>query len=236
MIKIGTVLHLEVFSENSKNNGKQKVLKYKCRLVDQQKNILIVDQPIDEETGKNGHFYDGTEFNLWFVGTDGAIYSFKTQLLGRKRDNIPMFMLEDPGKESYMRTQRRNFVRVESSVDVAIHPQDPDYPPFRTFTIDISGGGLAISIPKTAEIPENGDAFCYLALPMLSGEIHYIKAFCKIIRVFKKESSSMLQASLQFKEITEKDRQKIINYCFECQLITKNKKENLKKLKAKGKN
>lgn len=221
MIKIGTVLHLELFPEKSQDG--EQMIKYKCKLVDIEKNHFIIDQPVNEETGKSGYFYEGTEFNLWFVGNDGAIYSFRSELVGRKTGNIPMYKITDPGKENYMRTQRRNYVRVEISTDVAIHSIDGSFQPFRTHTIDISGGGLLISLPRGTNLIQDEEIICYVALPMQSEQIHYIKTVCKVVRVFQKDEKSLFLASLQITDITERDRSKIIRFCFENELISKNK-------------
>lgn len=222
MIKIGTVLHLELIPDE-KDKDKNKVIKYKCKLVDKAEDQLIIDQPINEETGRNGYFYEGTEFNLWFVGNDGAIYSFQTQLLGRKRANINMYVLEDPGKENYMRTQRRNFVRVEATTDVAIHPHSDKFKPFRTYTLDISGGGMLIIIPKDYQLPKEGELTCYIALPMHSGDIYYVKTICKIVRIFQKENHALPLASLQIIDVKEREQERIIRYCFENEVIAKKK-------------
>lgn len=224
MIKIGTVINLELIPNDKNKKEKQKVMKYKCKLIDRSKNAFIVDEPVNVQTGKSEHFYEGTEFNLSFIGIDGAIYSFKTELLAVRKGKITMYKLSDPGKEKYLRTQRRSFVRVEVTTDVAIHPKNPKYKPFRTYTIDISGGGLLIAIPKHCRLPKEGQVICYIALPMQSGEIHYVQAECKIVRQFQKEELvPLMLASLQITDIKERDQEKIIRYCFEHELLSKQK-------------
>lgn len=221
--EIGTMLSLE---ENeialdsqltNENNGS----KFKCRIVDTMKNRIIIDYPINVETNKIGFFIKGTKFIASFVGKDGAVYLFETKLVGRKKDNIPMLILEDPGLTNYKRIQRRNFVRVETSIDVAIHPISTNFKPFTTIALDLSGGGLAASLPPNSKFPQQGNIVCWLSLPMQSGEIYYIKSECKIIRVFKKKDTAREQVSLQFTNVGEKEQQKIIRYCFERQLFLK---------------
>ncbi|OLO42587.1 pilus assembly protein PilZ [Alkalihalophilus pseudofirmus] len=219
MIEIGTTIHLE--PKNEIEGAEHKENRFRCRLVDKGENTIIVDHPINESTGKLGFFYEGFQFNASFVGKDQAIYSFETALQGRKKGNIPMYILSDPGLETYLRIQRRNYVRINTSIDVAVHPKDILFSPFKSLTLDISGGGAAITLPFGTTLPEHGQIKCWFVLHMQSGEIHYVPTLCKIVRIFKRQPESSDRVSLQFIEIKEQDRQKIIRFCFEKQLLIK---------------
>lgn len=186
---------------------------------------IIVDIPIDVSTNKSSHFYNGTFFYTSFVGKDNAVYSFNSELLEKKIiDNIPCFIIKDPGEEKYVRTQRRNYVRIETSLNIALHPINDEFAPFAASTFDISGGGAAVLIPRGKVMPHHGELKCWIALNMDSGEIHYISALCKIVRVHQKSSDGLEQASLQFKTIDNVERQKIIRYCFERQIAAARQK------------
>ncbi|WP_209122571.1 flagellar brake protein [Alkalihalobacillus sp. BA299] len=219
MIEIGTTIHLEPKNELEESDSKNNY--FKCRLVDKGENSLIIDHPINETTGKLGFFYEGFQFNAWYVGKDEAVYSFETALQGRKRGNIPMLILSDPGIETYIRIQRRNYVRINTSIDVALHPKSVSFSPFVALTMDISGGGAAVTIPSGKTLPESGEIHCWFVLHMQSGEIHYIPTICKIIRVFKTHPEASDRVSLQFVDIKDQDRQKVIRFCFEKQLVMK---------------
>ena len=41
-----------------------------------------------------------------------------------------------------MKIQRSQFVRIETAVDVAIHPMNREFEPFTAMTEDISAGGF----------------------------------------------------------------------------------------------
>ncbi|WP_096200959.1 flagellar brake protein [Bacillus sp. FJAT-45350] len=228
MIEIGTTIFLELKEEvnNEKDHNKDKLSsrRFKSRLVDLQKDKFVIDYPVSEETKKISYFFEGTQFSAWFVGKDQAVYSFETEIQGRQKGQVPTLLLKDPGKENYVRIQRRNYVRVDTSVDVAIHPKVNEFDPFTTITLDISGGGAAIVIPPGKKIPHEGELYCWLVLPMQSGETYYVKTVCKIVRVFKKFPETRERASLQFVTIGEQDRQKVIRFCFEKQVAAKRKK------------
>lgn len=226
LIEIGTTIVLELKDDNSEkeDSSSKASLRYKCRLVDVMKNIFVIDFPINEVTKKPEFFLDGTQFIATFIGKDQAIYSFHTELQGKKKGQIPTMLLKDPGKENYLRIQRRNYVRIETSVDIAIHPIDNGFKPFTTISIDLSGGGIAISIPLGKKIPNEGIIICWLALQMQSGDIYYIRTESKIVRVVQKKMEKREKASLQFITIDEQDRQRVIRYCFERQLALKRNK------------
>ena len=219
MIEVGTTIHLE--PKRAVDQDEQLSNNFKSRIVDIEQGKLIIDHPMNEKTGKLGFFYEGFQFNAWFIGKDQAIYSFETAIQGRKRGNIPMFILDDPGVNTYIRTQRRNFVRVETSTDIAMHPKDIPFVPFTSVTADLSGGGAAIIIPNGRLLPQGGLVQFWIALNMQSGETHYVKAICKVIRIFSPSPDAKKRASLEFIDINEQDRQSIIRYCFEKQLQLK---------------
>ncbi|WP_227936169.1 flagellar brake protein [Alkalihalobacillus deserti] len=221
MITIGTTIFLEL--EEIKEFEKKKT-RFRCRLVDRTDSIYVIDYPIKEETNKPSFFFDGTEFRASFV-VDDAVYAFDTEIIGRRKGNIPVLLLKDPGKDKYMRIQRRNYVRVETSVDAAIYPIEKGFAPFRSITLDLSGGGCAILIPQDQSLPEAGELNVWLILHMQSGDIMYVKAYCKIVRVFQPRPDARLRASLQFLDVDERDQQKIIRFCFERQLALRRKNE-----------
>ncbi|TWI58835.1 flagellar brake protein [Halalkalibacter nanhaiisediminis] len=224
MIEIGSTIFLEI---NDTKEEKEKILHFRCRLVDRDKDIFLIDYPINQETDKPSFFFDGTEFRAWFMGKDEAVYAFDTEIVGRRKSNIPMLMLKDPGKERYMRIQRRDYVRVEATVDAALHPLNQEFSPFTSVSIDLSGGGCAVVIPHGKSLPKQGKLMIWLVLPMQTGDLSYVKAACKIIRVFKNRPGARERVSLQFLNIEEHERQKIIRYCFERQLILRRKQQEL---------
>ncbi|MFC0470310.1 flagellar brake protein [Halalkalibacter kiskunsagensis] len=219
MIKAGSTIFLELHEKKEL----EKTLRFKCRLVDQTQSMYVIDYPINEETEKPSFFFDGTEFRAWFIAEDKAVYAFDTEIIGRKKGHIPVLLLKNPGKENYVRIQRRNYVRVETIVDAAIHPIHNEFPPFTTVTLDLSGGGCAVIVPSGQSIPTEGSVNIWLVLHMQVGEIIYVQAKCKIVRVWKPRPNSRERASLQFIEIEERDQQKIIRYCFERQVVVRRK-------------
>ncbi len=156
-----------------------------------------------------------------------GMFAFDTEIVGGMKGNIPVLSIKDLGNEKYMRIQRRNYVRVETSVDTAVHPVKSEFHPFTTVTLDLSGGGCAMIIPEGQTFPEKGEVNLYLILHMQSGDSVYVKVLCKIVRVHRPKAEAKRRASLQFLNIDERDQQKVVRYCFERQLTLRRKSEDL---------
>ncbi len=139
MINIGETIILE-----PKNSVDEK---YRCKLVEKNGEQLFIDYPVNMTTGKTVFLLDGTQLKATFVGKDNTIYLFETEVKGRTKQNIPMIVLSFPEEEDLVRIQRRQYVRVDTSVDVAIQPINGEFDPFVTVTSDISAGGAAIILP-----------------------------------------------------------------------------------------
>ncbi len=219
MIEVGTVLILEMSNKTENQHNR----KFRCRIVDYHDSHLVVDYPIDEETKKQSFFLDGTEFHATFVGKDEAVYMLSTEIVGRIKFNVPVLLLKDPGKENYIRIQRRNYVRVEEAVDVVVYPTDNRYEPLRSVTWDLSGGGCAVVLPEDHSFPERGEGKLWIALHMNSGELVYIQTLSKIIRITPIKGNIGKRVSLQFLSISKEESQMIVRYCFEKQLEQRRK-------------
>ncbi|KHE72148.1 flagellar brake protein, partial [Halobacillus sp. BBL2006] len=133
VIKIGMPITLEL-----QKRDQEKPEKYKCKLVDRHQTSISIDYPVNVRTKKTGFFLEGTEFQASFVGEDESVYKFDTEVIQRRKTNIPMIVLKFPGEKELVRIQRRKYVRVESSVDAVIKDNNHS---LNTITHDISGGG-----------------------------------------------------------------------------------------------
>jgi c-di-GMP-binding flagellar brake protein YcgR len=219
MIKIGDTLILE------STNGEE-VHEYKCKVMDIFPNYIHIDYPINTKTGKTVFLLNGMQFKASFVGKDHSLYLFDTEVTGKVREPIPMVVLSYPGEEQLVRVQRRQYVRVEANVDIAIHPLHGEFSPFTTVTTDISAGGAAIVLPKQFKQLSPGIVVeAWLVLQMKSGEYHYLQLPAKMIRIFQVEHSDVYRASLQFLKMTPQERVLLIRYSFERQLEMRQKEE-----------
>ncbi|MBS4191055.1 flagellar brake domain-containing protein [Bacillus sp. FJAT-49705] len=216
MVKIGDVLVLEP-------RYSDKIEKYKCKIVEKKDNSLYIDYPINMETGRTIFLMDGAQFKASFVTADGSVFLFECEVLRRIKLNIPMIIISYPGADQLVRIQRRQFVRVETAVDVAVYAsEEGEFPPFVTVTDDISAGGAAIISDNKRNLSPNMMIDNWFVLPMQNGEVHYLKLKSKIIRILEvNESKSII--SIQFIDISPLDRQILLRFCFDRQLAHRKK-------------
>ncbi|SDJ67099.1 flagellar brake protein [Sediminibacillus albus] len=215
-MKIGTPLTLEV----EKN---KEIERYRCKIVERQGSFLFVDYPVHEATGRTSIFEKGTEFSASFVSSNNAVYRFDTEIKDKKNLKIPTLVLSYPGKDELERVQRREYVRIESAVDISLHDTEEEIQPFTTITHDVSGGGFSIVLPREQKIPKAKQLEAWMVLPMESGENAYISSLTQSIRIFERSEGRPPLLSMEFVDIAEKDRQVIIRYCFEKQLQARRK-------------
>ncbi|QTM99674.1 flagellar brake protein [Sediminibacillus dalangtanensis] len=211
MIKIGTPLTLEIEKDHE-------VERYRCKVVEQQGSFLFVDYPVHLVSGRTNLFERGTIFTASFVGEDHTVYSFETELKDKKKLKIPTLVLNYPGASQLKKVQRREYVRIETAVDVSVHDTEKELRPFTTITQNISGGGLSLVLPPGREIPPGKRLELLIVLPMESTVISYVKVQAEVIRTHDRPEGQRPLLSVKFEEIEEQDRQSIIRYCFEKQL------------------
>lgn len=211
-VKIGTIFILEPTNTEVPE-------KFKCKVVEQQGDVLFIDYPVNIATKKTAFLLDGTQLRVSFQTESKETYEFYTEVLGRRAGAIPMIMLSRPPKEEFVKIQRRQFVRIETPVDVAIKFQDHFY---QYVALDISAGGIALKL-NNREVPfqDGDDIEALLVLPFSNGDIKYIQTKAKIVRIFEREALRL--ASVQFVDTEDVYKQLIVRFCFERQLMNRKK-------------
>ncbi|WP_449536772.1 flagellar brake protein [Ferdinandcohnia sp. Marseille-Q9671] len=216
MLKIGDTIQLEP-AFNPKGE------KYRCRLVERKDNKVYIDYPVNVKTGKTVYLLNGTQLKAFVAGDGSSAYFFDTTVLGRMKQTIPMIVLSFPSQESIYRIQRREYVRVETPVDVALHSLNEEFSPFVSITHDISAGGASIILPFAKALTPGKNIMTHFVLPTLSEDYHYVTFTSHVIRIVEGKSGERNKASVQFIDITDTDRQFLIKFCFERQLLLKKK-------------
>ncbi|MFD9626797.1 flagellar brake protein [Peribacillus muralis] len=215
MIKIGDMLMLEQKYSIQKE-------KFKCMVVEMEPGCVYIDFPINLDTGKLAFLIDGTQLDVTISTEDQAVYVFGSEVLGKVKGRIPMIQLSLPHRDNFVKIQRRQYVRLDVTLDAAIHPEYAEFTPFRALTEDISAGGASIRLIKGATVQSASQLFLWIALPLKSGEIHYLRLRSKVIRVTEKDHGNML-LHVQFLEPTKNDVQTLMRFIFEKQVDLKKK-------------
>jgi len=213
-IKIGTQLELEpTYTE--------RVERFRCKVVEQKDNIIYIDYPINVVTKKTAFLIDGSEFSATFLTEDKLSFAFNTEVIGRKAGNIPMIMLHCPKAEDFIKIQRREYVRVETPVDVAIQFKDYKY---QLVTADISAGGLAVILKGAIAFQDDDDVKLTIVLPYANGDIKYVITDATVVRIDENDDKKI--ATIQLTDTDDVDKQHIVRFCFERQLVNRRKETN----------
>ena len=121
LLSIGTIIVIDKdFTKDSE--------KFKSKVVDIGDGFIMIDYPTHIETGRTAFFMDGTQLHVTFTDSMKMSYAFRTEVGGRLNKGIPMLKLSYPGDEQLIKIQRREFVRVESAIDIAVEKDGRFHP------------------------------------------------------------------------------------------------------------
>ena len=213
-LKIGTLLILEP-TYTTRNE------KFRCKVVELQNNVVFIDYPINTATNKTAFLLDGAQFRVTFTTEKKESYSFYTEVLGRRAGNIQMIMLSCPPLEEFIKIQRREYVRVETPVDVAVEFEGRRY---QFVAEDLSAGGTAVFLKAPVGFKEGDVLKMIVVLPFVNGDMRYVETDATVVRIFEKDDVKI--ASFNFTNTDDVDQQLIVRFCFERQVLIRKKELN----------
>jgi hypothetical protein len=145
-----------------------------------------------------------TDLMLESVASRGVL---RTPGIGERLDpNRLRFILDEEPDW----VQRRDFVRVTIAQRVLLEDEDGEVLA-NTLTLDISGGGMLVKLPRSFEL--EGDVFFTLFLGMSEYD-EYVRGVGRVIRRRAED-----QVAIGFKEISHHDRERLIRFVFERQRV-----------------
>ncbi|MEK5146844.1 flagellar brake domain-containing protein [Psychrobacillus sp. FSL K6-4615] len=210
-IKLGTQLILEpTFTDKTE--------KYHCKVVDLDDQFIYIDYPMDTLSNRTVFLMDGMQLRASFVEESKAVYAFQTEVLGKKSQKIPMIKLALPPDSEFLRIQRRDFVRVNTSIDISVQFEEERY---QFVTDDISAGGTGIILNTPVNFQASDEVSLLIPLLFNNGDIKYVSTLAQVIRIWDKGSLTI--ASLHFTDTDDLDKQQIVRFCFERQLLIRKK-------------
>ena len=213
-IKIGTMLILEPTYTD-------RIERFRCKVVEQKDGVIYIDYPINTITKKTAFLIDGAQFRVTFNDESKQSFAFNTEVLGRKKGNIPMIMLTCPPDEEFIKIQRREFVRVETPVDVAV---EYDNRFTQLVADDISAGGVLLALQGAVNFKIGDEVRLTIVLPYTNKEIRYVQTDALVVTTFERNNRTL--ASVQFTDTDDIDKQYIVRFCFERQLQIRKKELN----------
>lgn len=185
---------------------------YRCKIIDFIDDLIAIDQPINIQTNKSIMLPKGASLIVNYV-EDGYIFEFSTTIERRTTINIPAILIRRPSQDDIRRIQRREFVRVQTDVDIAVHCPNKTFTPFTTVTGDISGGGALIIIPPIkVNLRPKQKVELFFVLRYDDEPYKYIHTTAEIVLV--RQINAVKTFSVKFLLPSERMREQIINYCF----------------------
>lgn len=219
--RIGQTLHMCLASSADDQNK----MTYKTRIADIEGDVIAIELPVNEKTGRTSLFSAGAEYDVWYANEDGSRCDFRTLILGKRTDNISVLLIQMPSKDKVTRTQRRNYLRVNLQAEISVKMEDRlrNYH-FLAKTIDLSGGGLSFTCPEEFRLKERDQLRIWLCMPSKTGPIAHAFAVSEVIRCKPPEEPGSYQwVSVKFSQVNEADQAKIVRACYERQLELRKK-------------
>lgn len=209
-VEVGTSVTIAL-GQHSKEGGQ---ISYRSKIIDRNESELIIDYPVNIDDYLQLPIRTNQVVDIEYI-TKGSVYKFPAKIIRIIESPIESFVINVPNEADITKIQRREYVRINVDVNVAVHSINDSFTPFITVTQDISGGGLAIITPDNITLSEGEKVDLYLVLKSKYSDFVYLRVEGEIIRTTV--YNGVRSTSLRFHFDDERDRQKIIKYCFEIQ-------------------
>ncbi|MBD0380617.1 flagellar brake protein [Paenibacillus sedimenti] len=209
--KVNQILYFQI---NSIDDEESKI-EYKSRIADITDTSIVIEVPLNEKTGRLKKLYAGDELSTYFLAQGGAKHYFSTTVTGFQEDVIRLVEISKPEPEAITQIQRRNFLRVLAELEIAVRLSEQIQ--IVALTEDVSGGGISFICDGHVPLGLQAAISCWLLVPYKNGTIEHLPFKGEIVRVKQLETGKLL-AMVRFIEITDRDRQKLIRFCFERQM------------------
>lgn len=200
--------------------GEELEFEYKTRIADEQGDDFCVEMFIHEKTGRFKRPSIGDALTAVYVNEEGVQHFFDTQVTGFVNDTVQLIRIQKPDPASITKTQRRNYLRVAATLEIAVLTPVGDR--FNALTDDVGGGGVSFICEGSTKLEESNLLDCWLLLTYKNGTIEHASFQASIVRL-NTLATGRLHVMAKFESISNSDRQKIIRYCFERQLDFRNR-------------
>lgn len=187
--------------------------RYKTRIEDVGDRLISLGAPF--ERGEVVSLREGSKVRLTYWD-ETAAYSFEGKILRRIAVPVPMFVVELPN--SVTKVQRRSFVRVPALYPVTFQSVTKEglSDLHQATMLDLSGGGMRFQTEERVE--SKALLYTYLTLP--NGDLQTPVRVCRVNKV---EDSKWYIVAVEFRDLQERERDRIIICVFEIQRAMRKK-------------
>jgi len=209
-----------LFFQISSEEGELALEEYKSRVADEDEQSLCIEFPLNVKSGRLKRLKAGDTLAAHFITNTGVKHFFDTEVTGFTSGDIPLVKISRPQEEDMTKIQRRNFFRIMIEVDIAVKTESGQKYIFKTD--DISGGGISFIIEKNENFEMGQLLNCWVTLPYRNGNIEHATFVGEVLRVKELETKRKL-VMMQFVDIVEQERQRIIRFLFAKQIELRDK-------------
>lgn len=208
LFKVGITLFMEQKKETQ-------LVRYSAKVYDVTDTEVHVSPFVNTENNREEVIIQGESFTCYFVATDQLYYHFSTVITRVVHDPVRTIVFPIPKMEELQKIQRREYVRVETKVNAAVSINDQPFLNDCFVTIDLSGGGCSFILPKGKQYFPGTVFDCFFALPFQKG-MSFMSVKARLIRTDFASKPNRLCCT--FLDMSEKDRNHIIQFVFEQQV------------------
>ncbi len=212
ILKIGQLVHIEAMDSNDNPQ------RYSSRVEDLGDNIITLASPIKDRVPILLPL--GSKVNVWYWDKV-AVYTFRTTILDRKAEGVPVYILKAPDKVK--RVQNREFVRVKAVLNVTLrYTNEQEYTKeIECKTRNISGGGIMLVINKPTDIMTGSEVF-------LKFNIYDKKVYSagRVVRNYWELDSKGVEYNIlgvEYTSISNEHRNIIVKYVYKKQVELRRK-------------
>lgn len=186
---------------------------YRTRIEEVGERSLLVGVPYEQ--GEVVPLREGTKVKITFWDEVSA-YAFESEIIQRRATPVPVFVVRLP--DSVAKIQRRNFVRVSALYPMTFRMVTKEglSDLHKGATLDLSGGGMRF---LTKEPVEN-KSLLYAQVTLPNGELQTPVRVCRVEKI---EDSGRYSVSVEFYDLSERERDRIIHCVFEIQRAMRKK-------------
>lgn len=191
---------------------------FRSRLIEWTPDDFLIEIPLHTKDNHALRLNEGDPLVIEFHGLDGAVCRFPTVCRAIVLTPVACLRISRPSANEIVREQRRAFVRVTADLLVRIViPGESGPRSLDVYTRDISGGGVALYVPRTAALRTGMTIHAMFTLP--SGNFP-VDVKCFVVRVSEPNDSGLVVGSMQFVNIKDAVQQRIIQYTFQRQRLS----------------
>lgn len=214
--KMNQMLHYHIASSDEE----EAAIEYRSRIADEQEDVLLIEVPISEKSGRYKRLFLGDELSVFFVSEDGIKNYFDSHVLGFKEDGVRLIKISKPEPDRITKVQRRSFLRVSAELEIAVKMSS--LVRFVCMTDDVGGGGISFICDGKWPLAPEQILECWILISYKNGTIEHAFFQGEIVRVVELKTGKK-QAMIKYASINDSERQKVIRYCFEKQLEYRNR-------------